>query len=53
MPQNDKQFVSRGGIKLQFAVENWQLEIENQAIRSPKPTGGYDGSIIGENWPMW
>ena len=28
----DKQFVSRGGIKLQAAIENWKLEIANLVV---------------------
>jgi 23S rRNA (cytidine1920-2'-O)/16S rRNA (cytidine1409-2'-O)-methyltransferase len=43
MDNNDKNgFVSRGGIKLQFAIENWKLNIENlTCLDVGSSTGGF------------
>ncbi|MDO8570951.1 MAG: SAM-dependent methyltransferase [Candidatus Daviesbacteria bacterium] len=49
MPQNDKnhQFVSRGGIKLQAAIENFKLKIANlTALDVGSSTGGFVDCLL-------
>lgn len=49
MPQNDKnhQFVSRGGVKLQAAIENWDLKIENCTVLDVgSSTGGFVDCLL-------
>lgn len=43
----DKQFVSRGGIKLQAAIENWKLKIENLVVLDVgSSTGGFVDCLL-------
>lgn len=43
----DKQFVSRGGLKLQHAIENWKLKIENLAVLDVgSSTGGFVDCLL-------
>ncbi|MBI2314711.1 TlyA family rRNA (cytidine-2'-O)-methyltransferase [Candidatus Daviesbacteria bacterium] len=43
----DNQFVSRGGIKLQAAIENWKLKIENLAVLDVgSSTGGFVDCLL-------
>ncbi len=43
----DKQFVSRGGIKLQYAIENWKLGIENSiCLDVGSSTGGFVDCLL-------
>jgi len=43
----DKQFVSRGGIKLQAAIENWKLKIENlTCLDVGSSTGGFVDCLL-------
>jgi len=44
---DNKKFVSRGGIKLQFAIENWKLRIENcVALDVGSSTGGFVDCLL-------
>ena len=43
----DQQFVSRGGLKLQKAIENWQLKIENWVVLDVgSSTGGFVDCLL-------
>lgn len=43
----DQQFVSRGGIKLQAAIENWKLKIENlTCLDVGSSTGGFVDCLL-------
>lgn len=48
VPQNDKgAFVSRGGIKLRAAIENWKLKIENLVVLDVgSSTGGFVDCLL-------
>jgi len=44
---DDKKFVSRGGIKLEFAIENWKLRIENYVcLDVGSSTGGFVDCLL-------
>ncbi len=46
-PITQKQFVSRGGIKLQAAIENWKLDIGNLTILDVgSSTGGFVDCLL-------
>ena len=49
MPQNDnnRQFVSRGGIKLQAAIGNWKLKLKNLVVLDVgSSTGGFVDCLL-------
>jgi len=46
-PQNDSRFVSRGGLKLQSAIENFKLKIENLTVLDVgSSTGGFVDCLL-------